>query len=89
MRRVRIAAKRQMFIPTERMASPTHMSAAGVSLEVNTEMVLLSSEEFRGICAVAAKVQTCLSRRDVYKEADFLLCRRRESHHGNMKHEVC
>lgn len=38
-----------MHIPTERMASPTHMSAAGVSLEVKTDMVRLSSEEFRGI----------------------------------------
>lgn len=38
-----------MHIPTQSMASPTHMSAAGVSLEVNIELVRLSSEEFRDI----------------------------------------
>lgn len=31
------------------MVSPTQMSAAGVSLDVNTDMVRLSSEEFPGI----------------------------------------
>lgn len=33
-------------IPRVRMVSPTQMSAAGVSLEVNTDTVQLSPEQF-------------------------------------------
>lgn len=40
--------KREVHLPTVRIVSPTHMSAAGVSLEVNTDMVVFSPEEFRG-----------------------------------------
>lgn len=38
-----------MHVPTERIVIPTHMSAAGVNLEANTDTVRLSSEEFAGI----------------------------------------
>lgn len=87
-----VERNREMHIPTERMARPTHMSAAGVSLEVNAEMVRLSSQEFR---CISCYYFCCCCRENpdlshklwcVCTEAGFLLCRR-VHHRGNTKPE--
>lgn len=90
--RLKCTESRGWHIPTQRMVSPTHVSAAGVSLEVNAEVVRLSSEEFRGIgwslflMSLRVKSLTWLSVQDVCTEAHFYAggC----GHHGNLEHEL-
>lgn len=84
-------AEREVHLPTVRMVSPTHMSAPGVSLEVNTDMVWFSSEEFRGIdsslslMGLTVESFKCLMQQRVHTESVFYTggCR-----HGNFWHAL-
>lgn len=83
--------KREVHLPTVRMVSPTHMSAAGVSLEVNMDTVWFSSEEFRAIdsslflMGLTVESVKCLMQQRVHTESVFYTggCR-----HGNFWHAL-